>query len=131
MQPTRTGLLPGVFFGAAIASGCAPAHAVASRPASDTDVAVYALSRGQGVPGTARQALRAARDLFARWGAEGRVLDLVDLPIGMEGDTRLCARFASPADAASALQALDALGRGVDLFQVRPEPCATPPRIDP
>ena len=131
MQPARTALLPGVFFGAAIASGCAPAQTVAARSSSQTDVAVYALSRGQGVPGTARQALRAARDLLARWGAEGRVLDLVDLPIGLEGDTRLCARFASPADAARALRELAALGRGVDLFQVRPESCATPPRITP
>src|SRR6185295_14634699 len=118
MQPARTVFLPGVFFGAAIASGCAPAQAVAARPAPDTELAVYALSRGQGVPESARQALHAARDLFSRWGAEGRVLDLIDTPVGMEGDTRLCARFASPADAASALKALDELGRDVDLFQV-------------
>jgi len=128
MQPARTVFLPGVFFGAAIASGCAPAQAVAARPTSDTGVAVYALSRGQGVPDTARQALRAARDLFARWGAEGRVLDLIDTPVGFEGDTRLCARFASPDDAARALKELADLGRGADLFQVRPEPCAPPPR---
>jgi hypothetical protein len=128
MQPARTVFLPGVFFGAAIASGCAPAQAVAARPASDTGVAVYALSRGEGVPDGARQALRAARDLFARWGAEGRVLDLMDTPVGFEGDTRLCARFVSPADAAGALKELGELGRGVDLFQVRPEPCTPPSR---
>lgn len=126
MHQARTALLPGVFFGAALASGCTPAQSVAAAP--DTEIAVYALSRGKGVPGPTRQALRAARDLFARWGAEGRVLDLIDTPIGLEGDTRLCARFASSADAASALRQLDELGRGIDLFQVRPEPCAHPPR---
>ena len=128
MQPARTVLLPGVFFGAAIARGCAPAPAVAARSAPGTEVAVYASSRGEGVAGEARQALRAARDLFARWGAEGRVLDLIDTPVGFEGDTRLCARFASPADATRALEQLRELGRGVELFQVRSEPCAPPPR---
>jgi len=127
MQPARTVLLPGVLFGAAIASGCAPAQA-AINPTSGTEVAVYALSRGQGVPGTAREALRSARDLFARWGAEGRVLDLIDTPVGLEGDTRLCARFASPADAENALAELGEIARGVDLFQVRPERCAPPSR---
>ena len=131
MQPARTVLLPGVFFGAAIASGCAPAQAVAARSSPATDIAVYALSRGEGVPGEARQALRPARDLFARWGAEGRVLDLIDTPVGFEGDTRVCARFASPADAASALKQLGELGRDVDLFQVRPERCAPPLRTSP
>jgi hypothetical protein len=75
-----------------------------------------------------RQALRAARELFAKWGAEGRVLDLMDTPVGFEGDTRLCARFATRVDATSALKELDGLGRGVDLFQVKAEPCAHPPR---
>jgi hypothetical protein len=128
MKPVRKVLLPGVFFGAAIASGCAPAQAVAINPPPDTDIAVYALSRGTGVPDEARQALRAARALFAKWGAEGRVLDLVDIPIGLEGDTRLCARFATPVDATSALEELDVLGRDVDLFQVKAEPCVHPPR---
>jgi hypothetical protein len=130
MQPARAVLLPGVFFGAAIASGCAPAQAVSVNPPPETDIAVYALSRGQGVPDDARQALRSARALFAKWGAEGRVLDLVDTPVGFEGDTRLCARFASPVDATSALKELDDLGRGVDLFQVKAEPCAHPPRTN-
>jgi hypothetical protein len=128
MQPARTVLLPGVFFGAALASGCAPAQAVSTRPAPDTDIAVYALSRGEGVPVAARQALRSARALFAKWGAEGRVLDLVDTTVGLEGDTRLCARFATPVDATSALQELDKIGRGVDLFHIKAEPCAHPPR---
>ena len=128
MQPVRTVLLPGVFFGAALASGCAPAQAISARLAPDTDIAVYALSRGQGVPVAARQALRSARALFAKWGAEGRVLDLVDTPVGLEGDTRLCARFATPVDATSALKELDDIGRGVELFQVKAERCAHPPR---
>jgi hypothetical protein len=127
-QPVRNGLLPGIFFGAAIASGCAPAQALSASPSPDTDIAVYALSRGKGVPDRARQALRAARNLFAKWGAEGRVLDLIDTPLGFEGDTRLCARFATPVDARRALQELDDLARGVDLFQVKAEPCAHPPR---
>ena len=129
MRSTRSVLLPGVFVGAAIASGCTHAHGAAIPPAtlestaSDVDLAVYALSRGKGVPDPARQALAAARELFARWGAEGRVLDLVDTPMGIEGDTRVCARFATAADAEDALRALATLGRGVELFQVRREPC--------
>ena len=128
MKPARTVLLPGVFFGAAIACGCAPEQAVAASRPPETDVAVYALSRGQGVPVAARQALRAARALFAKWGAEGRVLDLIGTPFGFEGDTRLCARFATPVDASRAFEELGGLGRGVDLFQVKAEPCAHPPR---
>ena len=130
MQPARTVLLPGVFFGAAIASGCAPAQAVSASPLPGTDIAVYALSRGKGVPDAARQALRSARALFAKWGAEGRVLDLVDTPVGFEGDTRLCARFATPVDATTALKELDDVGRGVELFKVKAEPCAHPPRTN-
>jgi hypothetical protein len=128
MPPARTVLMPGVLFGAAIASGCAPAPAAATRAAADTEIAVYALSRGEGVPGAARRALRAARELFARWGAEGRVIDLVDTPVGLEGDTRVCARFVSTDDAAIALKQLGEIGRDVDLFQVRQERCAPPPR---
>jgi hypothetical protein len=124
MHPARTVLLPGIFFGAAIASGCAPARAAYTSPAPVTDIAVYALSGGEGVPAGARQALSTARALFAKWGAEGRVLDLVDTPVGFEGDTRLCARFATSGDATSALKELGDLGRDIDLFQVKAEPCA-------
>lgn len=132
MHPARSVLLPGVFFGAAIASGCTHAHgaAAATNASPNTEIAVYALSRGQGVPDAARRALSSARELFARWGAEGRVLDLMDTPVGFEGDTRLCARFATPADAANALRTLANLGRGVDLFQVRAERCVRPPRSE-
>jgi hypothetical protein len=126
MPSARAMLLPGVFFGAAIVSGCAPARAAVTNRTPDTDIAVYALSRGEGVPDAARQALSAARALFAKWGAEGRVLDLADTPFGFEGDTRLCARFATPVDATSALKELDDLGRGIELFQVKTEPCAHP-----
>jgi hypothetical protein len=137
MHPARSVLLPGVFFGAAIASGCAHAQGsgapsiatpTTSAADSDTGIAVYALSRGKGVPEAARRALEAARAELARWGAEGRVIDLVDAPVGFEGDTRLCARFATPADAARALARLREIARGVDLFRVRQEPCAGAPR---
>jgi hypothetical protein len=93
----------------------------------DTEIAVYALSKGKGVPERAREALASARGLMIQWRAEGRVLDIVDTRIGFEGERRLCARFATGADAADAMKELAALGKGVDLFNVKVEPCVLKP----
>ena len=68
-------------------------------------IAVYARAGGR--------ALDAARDLFSHWGADGRVLDLVDTPVGAEG-VRVSARFACLADACHALNELRDLGRGLE-----------------
>lgn len=132
---TRATLLPCILAGSIVAASCAsaqmppteklpPSTPAPAQSAGGAEVAVYALSRGKGVPDQTRQALGAARDLFAKMKAEGRVLDIVETRIGLEGERRICARFKNAADAAAAMQELRALATNVELFNVVSEPCA-------
>ena len=98
-------------------------------PPSDAgarEVAVYALSRGKGVPDATRAAREKARALLQQWRDEKRVLDIQETRIGIEGERRLCATFATEQDAAEAAARLRELGAGVELFNVALEPCAKP-----
>ena len=87
-------------------------------------VAVYVLSRGQGVPDETRAARDQARVLLRQLSAEKRALTLEETPIGLEGERRICATFASAGDAESAAAKLRAIAAKVELFNVVLEPCA-------
>lgn len=87
------------------------------------ELAVYALSRGKGVPNEARSALTAARDLFTRLRESGQVLRIVEERMGLEGERRMCAEFVDAKAAATAREQLLSLSRGADLFNIIMEPC--------
>lgn len=91
--------------------------------AAGSAFAVYALSRGRGVPDAARAALAEAKSVLEGLRAEGAAVTISEERIGIEGETRLCARFADPDLAEQTLARVrDSLG-DVDLVNVAREAC--------
>ena len=90
---------------------------------SGAEFAVYALSRGKGVPEPTRGALRKAHTLLEGAKQRGEVIKLKETRIGLEGETRLCVE-AKDVDAARALLLeLRAMAEKVELFNVVVEAC--------
>ena len=90
---------------------------------STTEFAVYALSRGKGVPEPTRGALRKARTLLERAKQRGEVIRLKETRIGLEGETRLCVEAKDVAAARALLRDLRAIAENIELFNVVVEPC--------
>jgi hypothetical protein len=103
----------------------APSPAAAALPPSGETfgVAVYSLSRGKGVPEAAREAHDKARAIFRQLQGETRVLDVKETRIGIEGERRTCATFATRADAEAAAERIRSLAADTALFNVVMEPC--------
>ena len=85
--------------------------------------AFYALSRGKGLSDEGRKALDGFRQLLREMKAEGQVVEITDARIGIEGETRVCAKFASAELAGKAWTQLQQLSAGADLVQLKPEKC--------
>jgi hypothetical protein len=88
--------------------------------------AVYALSRGRGVPPEARAAqleiqklLEADRDL-------GLTVSVETTRIGLEGERRLCVTYKDNRDGARAFERARAIVKGVALVNLVAEPCVSP-----
>lgn len=90
----------------------------------DNSFALYVLSRGTGVPAPARQAMQRVRGLLEEARQRGDVLSLVQTRIGLEGETRLCATFATPDAARDAWVQARRFVEGADLVNLVIEPCA-------
>ena len=90
---------------------------------STAEFAVYALSRGKGVPEPTRGAFRKAHTLLEGAKKRGEVIWLKETRIGLEGETRLCVEAKDVAAARTLLRELRAIGEKVELFNVVVEPC--------
>ena len=88
---------------------------------------VTVLSRGKGVPREARDALAGVSKLLEEDRARGVAVTWQSTRIGLEGETRLCARYEDASVAADAYARARALVRGIDLVNVAAEPCAALP----
>jgi hypothetical protein len=88
------------------------------------EFALYALSRGKGVPEPTRDALSRAQALIEQAQRRGEVLALRQTRIGLEGETRLCVEARDKASARRLLLEVRAIGRDVDLFNVVEESCS-------
>ena len=106
----------------AAAPEAAAPEAAAPGPPS---LAIYALSRGTGVPERAKAALAEARSMLEALQGSGADLRISQERIGLEGETRLCARFADPQQAEAAFERLSQIVQGVDLVNLVREPCGT------
>ena len=91
--------------------------------------AVYALSRGQGVPPDARKALSEARHLLERDRARDVILQIYETRIGIEGETRLCAEYRTSEAAGIAFRRISAIVEGRDLVRLVAEPCRPEPGL--
>lgn len=85
--------------------------------------ALYVLSRGNGVSEGGRKALADFRKLLGSMQAKGEVVEVSDTRIGIEGETRICARFASAERAAKAWTDMQRSLTGADLVQLKGEKC--------
>jgi hypothetical protein len=94
----------------------------AAKPSSRS-FAVYVLSRAKGVPPEAREALRRVREMVEADRNRGLAVRVQTTRIGIEGETRLCAEYDDPKDAAQAIERASALVKGVDLTNLVVEPC--------
>jgi hypothetical protein len=86
-------------------------------------IAVYALSRGKGVPPPAREALGKVRDFVAPLRQQGQVTRIDETRLGLEGETRLCVEFKDAAAARDAIARIREITRDVELLNVEEEPC--------
>jgi hypothetical protein len=84
----------------------------------------YTLSRGQGVPEPARQALEQLRRLFEELRMEKQVTRIEEERIGLEGETRLCAEFATAAVARQTWEQAQRLIADIELVNLEPEACS-------
>ena len=102
-------------------------NTVTERPAAalsePKSFALYALSRGKGVPEGARAVLAGAEKVIADLQARGAPITVTKERIGLEGETRLCATFADESVAEEALARVRRLVAGVDLVNLTEEPC--------
>jgi hypothetical protein len=85
--------------------------------------AFYALSRGKGLSEEGRKVLEDFRELLRGMKAEGQVVEVSDSRIGLEGETRICAKFASSDLAEKVWMQMRRLSVGVDLVQLKAEKC--------
>ena len=99
--------------------GCAEIKADESNGLAQSSFSIYALSRGKGVPGEARQVLEHAREVLQEGQAQGQVTRLVDRRIGLEGETRVCAEFSDEQVAARFFDQLHRFSLGVDLVNLK------------
>jgi hypothetical protein len=91
---------------------------------SRAEFAIYALSRGRGVPEKTRGVLERARKLLDDAKKRGEVLELKEERIGLEGETRLCVRAKDIEVALELLKKVRAIARGVELFNIVEGPCS-------
>ncbi len=110
------------------AAGCAApprpgdvAQAPRTAPAS---FAVYALSRGRGVPDATRSAWQALREMLEAARRDGAVVTLQQTRIGLEGEVRLCAEFSDARRAQEMLARAREMATRVELLNVVEEPCS-------
>lgn len=85
--------------------------------------ALYALSRGQGVPDEAREALLKVRALLDEEKSRGVAVNVQSTRIGLEGETKLCAEFQDDAAGGAAFRRAREVVKGVDLVNLVVEPC--------
>ena len=112
----------------AAAAGCAiPVRTSGEVPATQTgsaSFAVYALSRGRGVPAPTRSAWQTVWTMLEDARRKGQVARLQQTRIGLEGEVRLCAEFSDPGGAREMLERAREVGKGVELLNIVEEPCS-------
>jgi hypothetical protein len=85
--------------------------------------AVYALSRGRGVPEGARDTLTKFRNLLEKAEKAHEVVRFTEQRIGLEGETKICAEFRSPEFAEKAWSEIQRIAGDQELIDIRVERC--------
>lgn len=127
MQKKTSALLPIFIILALTGSGCAGVPPVGNSTAPAKSFAVLALSRGSGVPKTARGVLNQVQNLLDKAKKNGADIVISRFRIGVEGETKLCAEFSDPLLGGRLLAQIRELSRNVDLINVAAESCGATP----
>lgn len=106
----------------AVCAGREPKPTTVSEPPVKS-FALYTLSRAQGVPPAAREALERTRALLEDEQSRGVAVKVQVTRIGLEGETRLCAEFEDEAAGGAAFRRASRIVEGVDLVNLVVEPC--------
>lgn len=103
----------------------APAHSQTQDERADQSLsfAVYALSKGAGVPKEARLGLHWSEATLRKAKASGISLRMEKQVLGIEGEQRLCVTVANSAIGRELLARIRSHTRGVPLFRVELESC--------
>jgi hypothetical protein len=91
-----------------------------------TSFAVFALSRGKGVPPAAREVMLKVTELVDADKRRGVRVEARRTRIGLEGETKLCVEYQNAAEARVAHERIDKLVKDVDLVNLVPGPCSGP-----
>ncbi len=127
MQKQTIFLLLAFIIVSATIFGCA-GRGLNSKPVPQTkSFAILALSRGTGVPKTAREVLNKVQTLLDNARENGADITISRYRIGLEGETKLCAEFLDLELGGRLLTQVQDLSRGVDLINVAVEPCGSAP----
>jgi len=92
--------------------------------AAEAEFALYALSRGKGVPEPTRDALENANAFLEEARQRGDVLSLKKTRIGLEGETRICVQAKDAAAARELRRKVQSIAQNVELFNIVEEPCS-------
>lgn len=96
------------------------------RPAARAPIrsfAVYALSRGKGVPPEASEVLGRVVELAEEDQRRGVKVTVTKTRIGIEGETRVCLAYEDRQEGARAYERARAIVKNVDLVNLALEPC--------
>jgi hypothetical protein len=85
--------------------------------------ALYALSRGSGLSASGQRAIAEFRDLLRSMKADGGVVHVSETRIGIEGETKICAEFATAELAGQVWMHMTQSLQGADLVQLKAEEC--------
>lgn len=128
---TTAGLLALAIVAGGALPACSQQPETASQQEADEDAtesiesfAVYALSRGKGVPPEAREALKQIEELVEADRERGIAVSTERERIGIEGETRFCAAYEDSEAAAATFHRAAELIEGVDLINLVAEPCS-------
>lgn len=87
--------------------------------------AIYALSRGKGVPDEAKAVLVRAEGMLEGLRDRGADITITKKRLGLEGETRLCATFTDQSLAKEVMEHIQRFASGVDLVNLIEESCDT------
>ena len=124
---SRVALLAGVSALLALSACGDHSGANGDQPVSNTtgtEFALYALSRGRGVPAPTRDAFEKASSFLEEARGRGDISSISKTRIGLEGETRLCVKAKDAATARELQRAVRSIADNVELFNVVEEPCS-------
>ena len=106
-----------------LSSGCTYFENMKSPAKRPYSFALYALSRGKGVPDTTRNALNRIRNKLEQAENKGGIMHIHQSRIGIEGEFRLCVEFNDAQSRTAMLTKIRELIKNVELLNLKIEAC--------